>query len=125
MPARGSAHQGSHIKAVHNARLSWLLLLTTISLCLLLPHVGQIPPVVANSSCDMSDPSSSTLESIFQAALERYEEHTREKLINHPLAQQLEQCNSVESITEVLQVQARAFNEFRRVESKVTKPLNG
>jgi hypothetical protein len=73
----------------------------------------------------MSDPSSSTLESLFQAALQRYEEQTGEKLINHPLAQELDQCNSVESITAVLQEKAQAFDEFRRVESKVTKPLKG
>jgi hypothetical protein len=73
----------------------------------------------------MSDPSSSTLESLFQAALQRYEEQTGEKLIDHPLAQQLEQCNSVESITEVLQKQAQASKKFRRVESKVMKPLKG
>src|SRR6266567_270792 len=73
----------------------------------------------------MSDPSSSTLEPLFQAALQRYEQQTGEKLIDHPLAQKLEQCNSVESITEVLQEQAQAFKEFRRVESKVMKPLKG
>jgi len=72
----------------------------------------------------MSDPSS-TLESLFQAALQRYEKQTGEKLINHPLAEQLEQCNSVDSITEVLQKQGQAFKEFRRVESKVMKPLKG
>jgi hypothetical protein len=73
----------------------------------------------------MSDPSSSKLDSLFQAALQRYEEQTGEKLIDHPLAQELEQCISVESITAVLQKQAQAFSEFRRVESKVMKPLKG
>jgi hypothetical protein len=75
----------------------------------------------------MSGPStsSSTLESLFQTALQRYEAQTGEKLIDHPLAQQLEQCTSADFITEVLQDQARAFNEFRRVESKVMKPLKG
>src|SRR5713101_7745013 len=67
----------------------------------------------------MSDPS----QSLFQTALERYEEQTGEKLISHPLVQKFEQCNSVESITAVLQEQAQAFNEFRRVENKLMKPL--
>ena len=71
----------------------------------------------------MSDHSSSTLESLFQAALQGYEDQTGEKLINHPLAQKLEQCNSVESIIAVLQEQAQAFDEFRRVERKVMEPL--
>ena len=52
------------------------------------------------------------LQSLFEAALHNYEEQTGMKLIDHPLARQLENCNSVESITEVLQEQARAFTEF-------------
>ena len=71
----------------------------------------------------MSEPPGSMLQSLFEAALHNYEEQTGMKLIDHPLARQLENCNSVESITEVLQEQARAFTEFRRDDSKVMKPL--
>lgn len=73
----------------------------------------------------MSDPSGSTFQSLFEAALEGYEEQTGKKLIDHPLAKQLEQCNSVESITAALQEQAQAFNGFRRFEGKVMKPFKG
>ena len=72
---------------------------------------------------DMSDLSSSMLQSLFDAALRDYEKQTDMKLIEHPLARQLENCNSVESITAVLQEQARAFTEFRREDDKVMKPL--
>ena len=81
----------------------------------------HIPP-----TCDMSGqsrPSGSMLQSLFEAALHNYEEQTGMTLIDHPLATELENCNSVESITEVLQEQARAFTEFRRDDSKVMKPL--
>ena len=71
----------------------------------------------------MSDLSGSMLESHFDAALRDYEKQTGMKLIEHPLARQLENCNSVESITAVLQEQARAFSEFRRDDDKVMKPL--
>jgi hypothetical protein len=71
----------------------------------------------------MSDHSSSILESLFQDALQGYEDQTGEKLIDHPLTQKLEQCTSAESITAVLQEHAQAFDEFRRVECKVVKPL--
>jgi fungal STAND N-terminal Goodbye domain len=71
----------------------------------------------------MSDLSSSTLQSLFEAALHDYETQTGLRLIEHPLARQLESCNSVESITAVLQEQARALTEFRRDEDKVMKPL--
>ena len=63
------------------------------------------------------------LQSLFDTALRDYEEQTGMKLIEHPLARQLENCNSVESITAVIQEQARAFTELRRDEDKVMKPL--
>lgn len=73
----------------------------------------------------MSDPSASgsNLQSLFDAALQDYEKQTGMKLIEDPLARQLERCNSVESVIAVLQEQARAFTEFRRDDDKVMKPL--
>jgi hypothetical protein len=63
------------------------------------------------------------IQSLFDAALHNYEQQTGMKLIDHPLARRLEDCNSVESITAVLQDQARAFTEFRRDDGKLMKPL--
>ena len=71
----------------------------------------------------MSDPSGSALQSLFDAALHDYEKQTGMKLIEDPLAGQLENCNSVESIIAVLQEQARAFADFRRDDDRVMKPL--
>ena len=63
---------------------------------------------------DTTDQStSSRLRSLFKSALEDYETKTKITLDQHPLAKQLENCNSVESITAVLQDQARAFGEFK------------
>jgi fungal STAND N-terminal Goodbye domain len=62
---------------------------------------------------------STFLESLFQSALEEYEKQTGIELARHPLAIQLERCNTVESITEVLQDQARAFREFRGDDNKI------
>jgi hypothetical protein len=59
------------------------------------------------------------LESLFQSALNEYEKHTGINLVRHPLAAQLEHCDDVESMTEVLQGQARAFLEFRRGNKRV------
>ena len=75
------------------------------------------------STRGMSDPSGSMIQSLFDAALDNYEKQTGMKLIDHPLARQLEDCNSVESITAVLQDQARAFTVFRRDDGKLMKPL--
>ena len=59
---------------------------------------------------------------LFEAALQDYEKHTEIALIRHPLAEQLQSCDSVESITAVLCEQTQAFSEFRGKE-KVTKSL--
>ena len=71
----------------------------------------------------MSDPSgSSRLQGLFEAALRDYEKQTGIALAEHPLASQLQDCDSVESFTVVLHEQTQAFNEFRG-RDKVMKPL--
>ena len=70
----------------------------------------------------MSHPSSpSTLQLLFDVALRDYEKQTGTKLVDHPLAKQLEICNSVDSITAFLQDQARAFREFRGEDGKAMR----
>ena len=62
----------------------------------------------------MTDQSVSfRLRTLFELPLEDYEFRTQISLANHPLAQKLENCHSVESITILLQDQARTFGEFR------------
>ena len=59
---------------------------------------------------------------LFEAALQDYERKTGISLAEHPLAEQLQNCDSIESITTVLCGQTQAFSEFRGV-GKVLKPL--
>jgi hypothetical protein len=71
----------------------------------------------------MTDPPGpSHVRALFEAALQDYEKQTGITLAKHPLAGQLENCNSVESVTAILNEQARAFSEFRGSD-KVTKLL--
>jgi hypothetical protein len=61
----------------------------------------------------MSDQSaSSPLKVLFETALQDYERQTGIALANHPLAERLQECDSVESITAVLHGQTQAFNQF-------------
>ena len=76
-----------------------------------------------SSTRDVGVSSSSRMQFIFEAALEAYERQTGMRLIDHPFAVQLENCNSVESITAVLQEQAQSFNQFRGDDGKVMKLL--
>ena len=113
----GAVRGGPRVHLVHPLPSLYLSLISS-----------QIPPLIpivthTPSPRGMSDPSSSMIQSLFDAALDNYEQQTGMKLIDHPLARQLEDCNSVESITAVLQNQARAFTGFRRDDGKLMKPL--
>jgi hypothetical protein len=68
------------------------------------------------------DPSES-FQLLLGKALLDYEKQTGTKLADHPLAQQIETCDSVDSITLVLQDQAQAFREFRGDDGKIMKSL--
>jgi hypothetical protein len=71
----------------------------------------------------MSDQlGSSRFEALFESALHDYEKQTGIPLAKHPLAEQFQNCQSVESVTTLLQEQARAFSEFRGSD-KIMKSL--
>jgi hypothetical protein len=74
----------------------------------------------------MNQPSSlsSTFPFLFDAALQDYNKKTKNTLIDHPIAKQLEACESVNSITAILQEQARSVCEFRENDGTLMKALN-
>jgi fungal STAND N-terminal Goodbye domain len=77
----------------------------------------------SSTTFDMSDqPRSSRLRVLFDAALENYKQQTGIDLADHPLAERLQHCNSVESVTAVLREQAQDFEEFQE-KDKILKPL--
>jgi hypothetical protein len=76
-------------------------------------------------TCDMSrqsEPQSSNFTTLFESALQEYAKQTGKPWTEHPLAQQLEQCYSLESVSDVLQEQAQAFT-LSRGDSRVMKSL--
>ena len=71
----------------------------------------------------MSDQSpSSHLQVLFEAALQDYENKTNIALAKHPLADSLQNCDSVESVIAVFHEQTQAFSQFRE-KDRVLKPL--
>ena len=65
---------------------------------------------------------SSHLRVLFESALKDYKRQTGIELANHPLAERLQDCNSVESVTAILREQAQDFKDFRE-KDKLLKPL--
>ena len=71
----------------------------------------------------MSDQSGpSRFQALLEAAYRDYEKQTGLTLANHPLAEKLESCDSVESVSAVLREQTEASSEIRG-KDKVLKPL--
>ena len=80
-------------------------------------------PIPRFPAPDMSGQSAShALWELFEAALQDYESQTGITLIKHPLADKLQNCDTVESVIAVLHEQTQAFSEFRE-RDKVLKSL--
>src|ERR1700735_4034386 len=67
---------------------------------------------------------SSNFQLIFNTALKAYEKHTKRDLLAHPLASQLQTCDSPSSILVVLQGQVDDLDRARKSDERLTKWLN-
>ena len=79
--------------------------------------MSQICPVTVTSSA-------SNFQSIFSTALKSYERRTKTDILAHPLASQLQACNSPGSILTVLQSQVDNLAQARSSDERLTKWLN-
>jgi len=71
-----------------------------------------IIPILSQSS-PMASSSSSKFKDVLDAALEAYEKTTKNKLLDHPLASQLQSCDSSATILPVLQDLVQQFDRSR------------
>jgi hypothetical protein len=65
---------------------------------------------------------SAHFQALFESALQAYEKRTGVSLARHPLAIKLQNCDSVESVTDLLQDQARAFGDLQESD-KIMKSI--
>jgi hypothetical protein len=68
--------------------------------------------------------SSSSFQVIFNNALKAYERRTKKDLLAHPLAAQLQTCDSLSSILIVLQQQAQELNQSQSSNERLTRWLD-
>jgi len=80
--------------------------------------MSQAHPIASSSS------SFPNFQSVFNAALEAYEKKTKYKLLSHPLANQLQSCDTPIAILSVLQDLIQQFDHRRRSDEKLTNWLN-
>ena len=80
--------------------------------------MSQTPATTAASS------SSSPFQAIFQAAIKSYQKQTKKDLLDHPLASQLQDCDSNSAIIAILQEQVREFDKSHSGDERLTKWLS-
>ena len=66
---------------------------------------------------------SSRFQTIFHAALKSYQKQTKKDLLAHPLASQLQSCDSTTAIRALLQAQVREFDKSHSGDERLTKWL--
>ncbi|KAI9429376.1 hypothetical protein H4582DRAFT_2134672, partial [Lactarius indigo] len=68
--------------------------------------------------------SSTDFQTIFTAALEAYKKQTKKDIAAHPLAVQLQSCDSPSAILAMLRSQIHALDDPRSVDERLTKWLD-
>jgi hypothetical protein len=68
--------------------------------------------------------SSSNFQLIFNNALKEYERHTKNDLLAHPLAVQLQACDSPSTILDVIRQQVQRLHQSKSDYERLTKWLD-
>ncbi|KAN0135033.1 Ankyrin repeat-containing domain protein [Lactarius tabidus] len=86
--------------------------------------MSQFPPPVSSSEPPRPNPSCSNFNDIFEKALKEYKKKTGQDLTAHPLAAQLQACDTPAAILTVLQDQVDQFNQSRSSDERLQRWLN-
>ena len=81
--------------------------------------MSQVPSTSTSTST-----STSNFQSIFNNALKGYEKKTKKDLLAHPLAAQLQACNTPSDILAVLQDKVKEFDQSRTANEKLSRWLH-
>ena len=76
------------------------------------------------SQTPSSSTPSSNFQSIFYAAVKAYEKKTKNDLLIHPLAAQLQACDSPSDILAVLRDKVKEFDQSRSADERLSRWLN-
>ena len=88
------------------------------------PRDSSPSPLGSMSHTHPASASSSNFQIIFDDALKVYEKRTKKDLLTHPLAAQLQHCNTPSSILDVLQQQVQELNQSQGRNEKWTRWLD-
>ena len=68
--------------------------------------------------------SSSNFQVLFNNAIKTYEKHTKNDLLSHPLAAELQACDTPSAILDVLHQQVQDLNQSRNAHHRLTRWLD-
>ena len=112
-----SARLGEAVSAVPmNPLLVSPLLVNKLLILTIMSHT--------HSAATSSSNQTSNFQVIFNNALKTYERRTKKDLLAHPLALQLQTCDSHSSILTVLQRQVQELNQSQSSDERLTKWLD-
>ena len=89
-----------------------------------LVSTSTMPQVPSNAIATSSSTPSPEFETVFRAALEAYQNRTKSDIASHPLATQLQSCDSSGDIIALLRAQVHAFDHSQSSDEKWTKWLD-
>ena len=95
---------------------------TSVSHCEQLVAIKPMSPTHTQTTASSS--SGSNFQQIINNALKAYEKRTKNDLLAHPLAAQLQACNSPDAILALLQKQVEDLNQSRNTDDRSTKWLD-
>ncbi|KAF8264002.1 hypothetical protein EI94DRAFT_1665088 [Lactarius quietus] len=78
---------------------------------------------MSQTSTAAASSSGSRFQAIFEVAVKDYQKQTKKGLLDHPLASQLQSCNSTTAIISILQNQVREFDKIHSGDERLTKWL--
>jgi len=87
-------------------------------------HHERVTTLTIMSRAHPTPASSSNFQVLFNNALRTYEKHTKMDLLSHPLAAQLQACNSPSAILDLLHQQVRELDQSRNSHQRLTKWLD-
>jgi hypothetical protein len=87
-------------------------------------HREQTPRFCYMSNSHLTAASSSNFQLIINNALKAYEKRTKKDLLAHPLASQLQACNTPAAILSILQQQVQMLDQSRSSDDRWTKWLD-
>ena len=86
--------------------------------------MSQSPTPGSSSRPPTTTLSASNFNVIFEKALKAYKNKTRQRLTTHPLAAQLDKCDSPAGILAILQDQVDQFNQSRSSDERLQRWLS-